>query len=196
MTNDRHYYTDGEDQLWRVEPGEAPPPVHRGRWLAALEIWGMGIASQDLTGDGLPEVFLTSQGDNKLQTLAGGPPADVRGHRPPARRHGPPAVHGRRRPPLDRMAHRIPGREQRRVHRPVRLQGQREAQPDSALRDPNNLLLGRPDGTFIESARAAGIVEYVRGRGAAVVDLNLDGLLDLVQVNRRVNVSLWRNASF
>jgi hypothetical protein len=25
------------------------------------------------------------------------------------------------------------------------------------------------------------------------VDLNLDGLLDLVQVNRRANVSLWRN---
>ena len=33
----------------------------------------MGIASQDLTGDGLPEVYLTSQADNKLQTLADGP---------------------------------------------------------------------------------------------------------------------------
>ena len=33
----------------------------------------MGIASQDLTGDGYPEVYLTSQGDNKLQTLADGP---------------------------------------------------------------------------------------------------------------------------
>ena len=32
----------------------------------------MGIASQDLTGDGRPEVFLTSQADNKLQTLAAG----------------------------------------------------------------------------------------------------------------------------
>ncbi len=26
MTNDRHYYADGEDQLWRVAPGEAPRP--------------------------------------------------------------------------------------------------------------------------------------------------------------------------
>ena len=34
-----------------------------------MQIWGMGIASQDLTGDGQPEVFLTSQADNKLQTL-------------------------------------------------------------------------------------------------------------------------------
>ena len=38
-----------------------------------LQIWGMGIASEDLTGDGYPEVYLTSQGDNKLQTLADGP---------------------------------------------------------------------------------------------------------------------------
>ena len=24
MTNDRHYYRDGEEQLWRIVPGEAP----------------------------------------------------------------------------------------------------------------------------------------------------------------------------
>ena len=24
VTNDRHYYLEGEDQLWRVAPGEAP----------------------------------------------------------------------------------------------------------------------------------------------------------------------------
>ncbi len=35
-------------------------------------IWGMGIARvRDLDGDGKPEVFITSQGDNKLQTLDG-----------------------------------------------------------------------------------------------------------------------------
>ena len=33
----------------------------------------MGIASYDLTDDGYPEYFLTSQADNKLQTLADGP---------------------------------------------------------------------------------------------------------------------------
>ena len=56
--------------------------AHRARPTAArvrradgwqnMEIWGMGIASQDLTGDAYPEVYLTSQGDNKLQTLADG----------------------------------------------------------------------------------------------------------------------------
>ena len=47
-----------------------------------MQIWGMGIASHDLTGDGYPEVYLTSQGDNKLQTLTSGPAAaDLPRHR-------------------------------------------------------------------------------------------------------------------
>ena len=55
------------------------------------------------------------------------------------------------------------------------------------LRDariPSNLLLGQPDGTFVEGADAAGILRLRAGRGAALADLNLDGLLDLVQVIR------------
>ena len=62
--------------------------------------------------------------------------------------------------------------------------GNVEAQPDYATRDPNNLLIGQADGTFVEGAEAAGIVGFDRARGAALVDLNLDGLLDLVVVNR------------
>ena len=34
----------------------------------------------------------------------------------------------------------------------------------------------------------AGIASFARARGAALADLNLDGLLDLVVVNRRENV--------
>jgi hypothetical protein len=40
---------------------------------------------------------------------------------------------------------------------------------------------------------AAGILSYARGRGAALADFNLDGLLDLVEVNYRDPVELWRN---
>jgi hypothetical protein len=65
--------------------------------------------------------------------------------------------------------------------------------PDLAAEDPTNLLLGQADGTFREGAEAAGIVTFDRGRGAALADLNLDGMLDLVQVNRRANVDVWRN---
>jgi hypothetical protein len=46
----------------------------------------------------------------------------------------------------------------------------------------------------VEGAEAAGIATFDRGRGAAVADLNLDGLLDLVQVNFGAPVRLWRNA--
>ncbi|HEX6222296.1 MAG TPA: VCBS repeat-containing protein, partial [Acidimicrobiia bacterium] len=72
MTNDRHYYTDGQEQLWHTD-GASPAQYSSEDGWRSLKIWGMGIASQDLDQDGLPEVFLTSQGDNKLQTLTGGP---------------------------------------------------------------------------------------------------------------------------
>ena len=70
VSNDRHYYRDGSEQLWRLEP-DAPPRLYTAEdgWRT-LRIFGMGIASHDLTGDGRPEVYLTSQADNKLQTLA------------------------------------------------------------------------------------------------------------------------------
>jgi hypothetical protein len=66
--------------------------------------------------------------------------------------------------------------------------------PDYASRDPSNLFLGQADGTFAEGADAAGILNYGRARGAALADLNLDGMLDLVMVNVGEPVRLWRNA--
>jgi hypothetical protein len=71
--------------------------------------------------------------------------------------------------------------------------GNVELQTDHAARDPNNLLIGQQDGTFVEGAEDAGIMGFHRARGAALTDLNLDGLLDLVVVNRREPVQLWRN---
>jgi len=71
-----------------------------------------------------------------------------------------------------------------------------EAMPDHAARDPSNLLLGQPGGTFVESTEAAGLLSFARARGAALVDLNLDGMLDLVVVNRRENIGLWRNVGW
>ena len=129
VSNDRHYYDverRGAALAHRARRGAArrtrPPTAGR-----RMQIWGMGIASQDLTGDGYPEVYLTSQGDNKLQTLAAGPgaarrTATSRSQRGVDRR---PAVRRRRRAALDRLAPRVRGRQQRRLHRPVRLQGQR-----------------------------------------------------------------------
>jgi hypothetical protein len=74
--------------------------------------------------------------------------------------------------------------------------GNVDAMPEYAAKDPNNLLLGQPDGMFVDAAVEAGIVHYDRSRGAALVDLNLDGMLDLVEVNRVENVNIWRNTGW
>jgi hypothetical protein len=65
--------------------------------------------------------------------------------------------------------------------------------PDRALADPSSLMLGQPDGRFVDRTRQAGLVDVARARGAALVDLNLDGLLDLVEVNLGEPVQVWRN---
>ncbi|WP_246737400.1 CRTAC1 family protein [Nordella sp. HKS 07] len=67
--------------------------------------------------------------------------------------------------------------------------------PDFAARDPNNLLLQSADGKFHEVGVPAGIASFAVARGAAVVDLNLDGRMDLVVVNRWQPAQLWRNTT-
>ncbi len=197
IANDKHYYRDGEEQLWRVEEGEAPRLYTRADGWNKMQIWGMGIASHDVTGDGLPEVFLTSQGDNKLQALTDG--AAQPSYSDIAIRRGV-------------TAHRpfagddpLPSTSWHPEFQDVNndgftdlfiTKGNVEAMPDFAAKDPNNLLLGQPDGTFTESAGDAGIVHFAKTRGAALADFNLDGMLDLVEVNRNEKVKLWRNVGW
>lgn len=194
VSNDRAWYTDGSEQLWRMTPGQAPRLYTADDGWASLEIWGMGIASQDLTGDGLPEVYLTSQADNKLQTLAAGPGKAA--FRDIALRRGVTAT----RPftggqDLASTAWH-PQFEDVNNDGLIDLfvsKGNVGAQADYASRDPSDLFLGQPDGTFVEAADQAGIVRFDRGRGAALADLNLDGLLDLVEVNYGASSVLWRS---
>ena len=198
VSNDRHYYNQdggGEEQLWRVAPGEPPRLYTAADGWQAMRIWGMGIANYDITGDGYPDYYLTSQGDNKLQALAsgtGGQPdfTDI------ALSLGATAT----RPYAGDTE--LPSTAWNPVFADLNndglvdlfvTKGNVEAEPDYAMRDPNDLLLGQPNGTFAESAQAAGLLTFERGRGAVVIDLNDDGLLDIVNVNRRDNVSIWRN---
>ncbi|HEX5040395.1 MAG TPA: CRTAC1 family protein [Candidatus Limnocylindria bacterium] len=197
VSNDRQYYgadPDGQEQLWRMEPGRAPVEYTLDDGWQPLRIWGMGIASMDLTADGFPEVFLTSQADNKLQTLADGPERPT--YRDIALSRGVTAT----RPYAGDTT--LPSTAWHPEFQDVNndglvdlfvSKGNVEAQTGFAARDPSNLFLGQPDGTFAEAAEAAGIVSFARARGASIIDLNLDGLLDLVVVNRYENVLLWRN---
>jgi hypothetical protein len=196
VSNDRHYYRDGSEQLWRLGADEPPRLYTAEEGWQALRIFGMGIASHDLTGDGRPEVYLTSQADNKLQTLA-----DPEGSAPDyvdiglargATTHRPYAGADTAMPSTawhpqfgdvnnDGIADLFVSK------------GNVEAMVEYAAHDPSSLLVGQADGTFVEGALDAGIMTDARGRGAALTDLNLDGLLDLVLVTRRAPVQLWRN---
>jgi enediyne biosynthesis protein E4 len=194
ITNDRQYYVDGEDQLWRVAPGQPPRLYTDADGWVSMQIWGMGIASYDVTGDGLPEVFLTSQGDNKLQTLALG--AEQPRYRDIALRRGVTAAQ-----PFsggDVMPSTAWHADFQDVNNDGLIdlfvaKGNVSTMREYAQRDPSNLFLGQPDGTFREAADEAGVLNFFRGRGAAVVDLNADGMLDLVEVNYGGPLRVWRN---
>ncbi len=194
VTNDRNYYRDGMDQLWRIAPGEAPRAYTPDEGWVPLQVSGMGIASRDLDADGYPEYFITSQGDNKLQMLASGP-AQPR-YRDIAKKKGltlaQPATGGDTLPSTAWHPEWADVNADGFVDLFV-TKGNVSAQPGFATKDPSELMLGQPDGTFTGAAEGAGIVTFDRGRGAVLADLNLDGLPDLVEVFYGAPVKVWRN---
>lgn len=200
ISDDREYYEGGQEQLWHVDPNQAPTLyTDKDGWLK-LRIWGMGIASYDLDFDGYPEYFLTSMADNKLQTLATVPPD---GQPKPTFNDvaWPKGVTAQRpyigtdlRPSTGWHAQFEDVNNDGLVDLFV-AKGNVAKMPDFAAKDPNNLLLQGPDGKFQESADKAGVASVATSRGAALADFNMDGLLDLVVVNRWEKAQLWRNTS-
>ena len=195
VSNDREYYKGGQEQLWHLEPGQPPRLfTEKDDGWKRLRIWGMGIASADVTRDGYPDYFLTSMADNKLQVLkdpASGLPdyadlafkSGITAHRPytggdlnPSTAWHPQFADVNNDGRLDLFD----------------AKGNVAKMPDFAALDPNNLLLGQEDRTFIEAGDRAGVASMGIARGAQVVDLNLDGLLDLVVVNRWAPAEIWR----
>lgn len=194
VSNDREYYKGGQEQLWRITANEPPHPYTAAEGWRPLQIWGMGIASANLDGSAYPSYFITSMADNKLQVLDGesGRPA----YRDTAFAHGVTA----QRPFAGGDVH--PSTAWHAQFADVNNDGYTDlfivkgnigTMADFAMLDPNNLLLGGPDGHFTESSNLAGTTGYKRGRGGLLVDLNGDGLLDIVVVNRWDKAGLWRN---
>ncbi|MEM9632144.1 MAG: CRTAC1 family protein [Pseudomonadota bacterium] len=196
ISNDRHYYRGGEEQLWAVPPGRPPRPYRKSDGWQHLKIWGMGIASVDLDVDGFPEYALTSMGDTKLQKLDD--EADetvpvyqdiafdlgVTAHRPYA---------GEDLKPSTGWHSEFQDVNNDGLWDLFIAKGNVEAMPDFAAYDPDNLLIGQWNGKFVETGDQAGVALDRRGRGAGLADFNADGLLDLVVVNRAAPVSLFRN---
>jgi enediyne biosynthesis protein E4 len=193
VSNDREYYKNGQEQLWNLPPGEPPVLYGPEQGWRPLQIWGMGIASHDVNGDGYPAVFLTSMSDNKLQVLDAGPDQPrytdvafkrgVTAHRP--------YVGGDVHPSTAWHAQFADVNNDGWADLFI-AKGNVSSMPDFATLDPNNLLLQTPERQFVEVGVQAGLASFKRGRGAMVVDLNGDGLLDVLVINRWDKAQVWR----
>ncbi len=193
VSNDRHYYVaGGQEQMWAME--QTPRLYTEAEGWRPYSLWGMGIASRDLTGDGYADVYLTSIGDQKFQIFEpghGGPAwrdatyeLGTTAHRPHTGGDGRPSTGW----------HAAFGDVNNDGRDDIFVaKGNVEQMPEAAMRDPNTLLVQRGDGTFEERAVAAGIATMERSRGAVLADLNLDGALDLAVVNRRAEMELWQS---
>ncbi|MGV8950169.1 MAG: CRTAC1 family protein [Cypionkella sp.] len=191
ISNDRQYYVrTGREQMWHMSP--LAEYTEAEGW-PTMKLWGMGIASRDITGDGLPEVMLTSMGDQTLQMNEG----------QGVMKNAPYAIGTYSNIPYlgdDGRASTGWHAEFGDINNDGRddlfiAKGNVEQMPSNAMHDPNNLLIQQPDGSFVEKGAETGVGTTQRSRGAAVVDLNKDGLLDLLVVNRRAPLEIWQNTT-
>ncbi|MCR9125420.1 MAG: CRTAC1 family protein [Rhodobacteraceae bacterium] len=191
ISNDRHYYVrDGAEQMYDLRAGRFLGP---GDGWPRISLWGMGIASRDITGDGRPEVMLTSMGDQVLQLAQPdgsyrAAPFDMGTY---AQR---PHLGDDGRPSTGWHAKFADVDNDGRADLFI-AKGNVDQMPGNAIRDPNSLLRQLPDGRFTEVSVAAGVAGMERARGAALVDLDGDGRLDLAVVNRRAPMELYRNVT-
>ncbi len=199
VTNDREYYKGGQEQMWRMGAGEAPYLYKDTDGWRYIRIWGMGIAHYDLDFDGYPEYFMTSMADNRLQVLdlpQTGPlkpsfkeaafPRGVTAHRP--------YMGDDLRPSTAWHTQFEDVNNDGRADLFI-AKGNVAKMKDFAARDPNNLLLQQEDGKFLEAGDKAGVGSPAMSRGGMLADYNLDGLIDILVVNRWEPAQIWRNTS-
>lgn len=191
LSNDRHYYVkNGYEQMWDIEDRRF---LDEADGWDRVALWGMGIASRDLNGDGYDEVMLTSMGDQLMQiaqgngTYARAPfTIGTYAQRPHTGDDG--------RPSTGWHAEFGDVNNDGRADLFI-AKGNVDQMPGMASRDPNNLLMQQLDGTFVEVSVQAGVATMDRSRGAALADFDGDGRLDLIVSNRRVPLEIYRNVT-
>jgi enediyne biosynthesis protein E4 len=196
VSNDREYYMGGQEQMWKVTPGAEPQRYSEAEGWKFIRLWGMGIATADFNNSGYPSYFLSSMADQRMQLLSDGPgkpsykeaqfAMGTTAHRP--------YTGGDTRPSTGWHT-QFEDVNNDGLYDLFIAKGNVDKMPDFAQKDPNNLLLQKADGKFMEAGDKAGILSFRNHRGAELVDLNLDGKLDLVVVARRENAEIWRNVS-
>ncbi len=191
LSNDRHYYVrGGYEQMWDIVDRRFLGP--EDGW-DTVSLWGMGIASRDLNGDGLDDVMLTSMGDQLLQFavpdgmyVAANYSIGTYAQRPHVGDDGRPSTGWHAQfGDIDND-----GRADLFI-----AKGNVDQMPGMAMDDPNNLLMQMADGTFEEVAADAGVAAVERSRGAALADFDQDGRLDLIVTNRRAPLEIYRNVT-
>ncbi|GHA58656.1 hypothetical protein GCM10008927_25370 [Amylibacter ulvae] len=196
VTNDRQYHRGGYEQLWNLNNGGRPEQFDARDGWQKLIIWGMGIAQTDLNADGRPDYALSSMGDTMLQTLDEDAEEDSPIYRDMAYERAATAHRPYQgddlKPSTGWHTEFADFNNDTRTDLYI-AKGNVERMPDFAEVDPDNMLMGLPNGKFSEQGGAAGIALPRRGRGAVIEDFNADGMLDLLVVNREEPVSLFRN---
>ncbi|MEM8978487.1 MAG: CRTAC1 family protein [Pseudomonadota bacterium] len=191
ISNDRHYYLrGGHEQMYDIATNRFLGP--EDGW-EQVSLWGMGIASRDITGDGRDEVMLTSMGDQLMQIAQDdgtyrAAPFDLGTY---AQR---PHVGEDGRPSTGWHAEFGDVDNDGRADLFI-AKGNVDQMPGLATRDPNNLLIQTETGRFEEVSVSAGVATLARSRGASLADIDRDGRLDLVVMNRRAPMEIYRNIS-
>ena len=168
-----------------VRARQPAPPVHGRRWLGAAPAVGHGHRELRRHRRRLPGGLPHEPGpEHPPDAARRAGPADLPRPREPAGDRGHAAGDRRRPAAVDGVAPGVPGRQQRRVHGPVRVQGQRQRRcPTTRRRTRATCSSASPTARTCRPSRRRASRTSTAGRGAALVDLNLDGLLDLVEVN-------------
>lgn len=191
ISNDRQYYVrNGYEQMWDLSDQRF---LDETDGWDKFSIWGMGIASRDITGDGRDEVVLTSMGDQLLRiansdgTYKNAPfEIGTYAHKPYFGDDGRPSTGWHAQFSdinNDGLADLFIAK------------GNVDQMPSNAIKDPNNLLIQKSNGLFNEVGLDAGIASLERSRGAALADFDLDGRIDILVMNRRAPMEIYRNIS-